>query len=269
MKGIPWWWLGLALAIAGIVFAAGKWWQSANEITAAVTALYATLVFFQLWEMRLQREHQERQVDQAVKESERRRPILSATSTLRTSPEFVNRSPGGLGCYATFTVINTGRTAAVRCQPVLTMIYERHLGVGGKVNWIPVKSWIPLPLLWSLDEPNIAADGRPTQDRDLVPHRPYLFDLGNCSSRDPDAFHLRPTVHPFSQETSFKPGERCFEITVFSENAEPIKKWVHLNWHGSFALPSERLDLEYLRNPPHEVMQRIQFVDLPGDPSAS
>jgi hypothetical protein len=255
----------VAIIIAAAAFAIVYRLKLTNETTVAITAFYATLVFFQLQEMKQQREDLQNAARRQIDEEHRRRPILEIASTVRTSPEYINNTPRALGCYITLTLTNVGLRAALRCQPVLTMLYERGHFEGGRLGWSKWERWIPVPLLWSLDESNVTS-GRPTAERDLVPRRPYMFDLGGCSTLAPDDFNIRSTAYPFAQPMTFRASEHCFEITVFSENAEPVVKFVRVNWHGEFSLPVDfPLEAERLRKPPPEIMQRIEVEELSRD----
>jgi hypothetical protein len=255
---------------------AGRVWNMAAESTAGVTALYATLVYFQLREMRLQRQNQEAMARNSVEEQRRRRPILRAEVTRR--PSIVRAKSKdengrevilhGLGCYITLTLTNVGLTTALRCQPVLTAVEELRSVGDERIDrpsdkWIRDKMWMPLPLLWSLDDTNIAK-GEPTSDRDLVPRRPYLFDLGCCSTFQPDIFSLQVAVRPFNQRTEFMIGIRRFEVTVFSENAEPLRKLIKVHWHGRFVAPGGGMDIdnETLLNPSSSLISKLSFDDL-------
>ena len=245
------------------------WSLCISGLSALISLGVGIIVYWYTRETQRLRKATEAQVEQLKRpfeEQERRRPVLTARVTLRTSPVVVNQAGSALACYVTFTLTNSGLSSALKCQPVLTMMYEKHVQPTGAVTWRPAASWIPLPLLWSLDESN-RTKGTPTQDRDLVPRRPYHFDLGGCSTQSPDDFSLTATSYPYGQPTIFPPKQLCFEVTVFSENAEPLKKWIRVNWMGRFVLLSDRLDFEYLRNPPHEMMQRIDLQELHRDPS--
>jgi hypothetical protein len=96
-----------------------------------------------------------------------------------------------------------------------------------------------------------------------------MFDLGGCSTFQPDVFGLRVAVHPFSQTTSFLPGRRCFEVTIFSENAEPIMKWIDVRWDGGFFAPAAEMDNELLLHPPMALISKLWFDDLASDPFVS
>ena len=143
----------------------------------------------------------------------------------------------------TFKIINTGESIAEKAQPLLTRVWSRE-----DRKWKPQPGWVPVPLRWVFDE--IAREqinlqiptekgfykwqssGKPTEEKDLVQHRPYLFNLGELSTRHPETFDLLGIIFSRSQQNSFGPGEHCFEITVFSQKVDPQRKYVYLNWDG-------------------------------------
>ena len=251
----------LVLVIAGLL-GAGLKWHVATELTAVITAVYAILVYYQLKEMERQREQQ-----RADKEEERRgeidrRPILRL-GPFEPKPPFLQHAPEiatdtgssvGSGIYAHIPLTNDGKTLARKCQSLLTA-----WGKPGHENvWESQKNWVPLGLRWILDEPNIYAAGKPTEERDLVPKRPYLFNLGCISTQHPDKFRLLTVVEPTAQSSRFDSGTYCFEVTAFSENADPVVKYYKLQWAGGFTsnIPaseaSHRIIIEELDRPPWE-----------------
>jgi hypothetical protein len=85
--------------------------------------------------------------------------------------------------------------------------------------------WIQLGLRWCLDEISVV-QGQPTQERYLVPHRPYQFDVAKLSAYLPSPrLDLCTLIKPNAQPNDFGPGEYCFEVTVYSENAAPARMW--------------------------------------------
>ena len=143
----------------------------------------------------------------------------------------------------TFKLINTGESIAEKAQPLLTRVWSCE-----DRKWKPQPGWVPIPLPWVFDEiarvPTYLeiptergpvkwqSVGKPTEEKDLVQHRPYLFSLGELSTRHPETFDLLGLIFSRSQLKSYDPGEHCFEITVFSQRVDPQKKYVHLKWEG-------------------------------------
>jgi hypothetical protein len=122
---------------------------------------------------------------------------------------------------------NTGETSAKSCQPVVTAMGKFDAG-----EWQEKEDWIPVSLEWALDESSNPSLGKPKEERDLVPQRPYHFNLGSISTTDPHAFKLLLRVGATAQEARFLRGQYCFEVTVFAEKAKPVTKYFHVKWVG-------------------------------------
>jgi hypothetical protein len=161
--------LGIALGTGVAVWALSmRLVGRAPELTAAVTTVYAALVYFQL-RQRWAELRDEREREYA------RRPILQLGPFRKQPPYFrlaPEVSPGtGLGlcdgCYITIPLKNAGRTLTRACQALITACAERSGG-----TWHPDANWVPLPLVWTLDELDARIQGGPTRERDLIPERP-------------------------------------------------------------------------------------------------
>jgi len=127
----------------------------------------------------------------------------------------------------TLEILNSGKVIAPRAQPLVTQVRTLKNG-----QWRKAEGWIPVPLYWVFDELSQISTGKPTDEKDLVPHRPYLFNLGEFSTGHPDNFLLLKPIISRSQKETYEAGEHCFEITVFSLNTEPVPKYVHIKWDG-------------------------------------
>jgi hypothetical protein len=147
----------------------------------------------------------------------------------RKSPEFhpTTSQRVGSGFYVNVELRNMGETLAKSCQPVVTAMGKFDAG-----KWQKQEDWIPLTLEWVLDELSRHVSGKPTEERDLIPHKPYNFNLGCVSTTDPHAFRLLVTIVPSAQQARFTRGQYCFEITVFAEKAKPATKYFHVKWAG-------------------------------------
>ncbi len=203
---------------------AGLFYRRSTEVTAVITAAYVILVFFQLQVMQAQHEAAQAERRQLAEREEAKKPKLEFTDHfVRRTTEIDNSRRVELGpaWYVNGTVRNVGGSIAKTVQPVLTAAAKRL----PDRRWRQYADWIPLGLIWCLDEIN-AVRGAPTQDRYLVPHRPYMFDLGKISSYSPNPeFELRTLVNPTAQQNAFGTGEYCFEVTAYSENASPTRSW--------------------------------------------
>jgi len=173
----------------------------------------------------------------------------------------VDDSPGGVelgkAWYVNCTVRNTGGSIANHVQPVLTAAAERL----PDKRWRLFSDWIPLELRWSLDEIN-TGQGLPTQDRYLVPNRPYMFDLGKLSTYLPYArFDLTTLLKPLAQANEFGPGQYCFEVTVYSENATPSGDWYLVEVDRDQCAPNP-LRVEQLKTSPWASEARTAIVSV-------
>jgi hypothetical protein len=231
----------LLILVPGAMFFVGVAYGVGPELTAALTAVYAGLVLLQVWEMREARQQQVRDRQEDEKRRYCERPILRLGPFKAEPPLFrvadelgQGGQPLGFAFYVNLPLTNVGRTLARRCQPLLTAVAQLEDG-----NWKRDANWVPIPLRWILDEPNLRTQGRFTEERDLVPNRPYLFDLCRISDRS-SVLMLLPVIRPTGQNLDLFGGEYCFEVTAFSENAEPVVGWYGAKWNGH-AVPNRTL----------------------------
>jgi len=170
-----------------------------------------------------------------------RKPILKIDPYENTAP-FIRPVPTGTkenpvtSYILTFQLRNIGESIAERAQPLLTMVWS----LDGSA-WEAQKGWVPVPLRWVFDEIAQQSTGKSTEEKDLVQHRPYLFSLGELSTRHPDTFELLGLIFSRSQRNSYDAGKHIFEITAFSQSVDPIKKYVRLKWSGSCSGDFEEL----------------------------
>jgi hypothetical protein len=214
--------LPIALSAAAVLL--GLWFRKSTEVMVVITTVYVILVFLQLQVMREQHNAAQSERRQISEREEARKPKLELPSMcVRRTTEIDNlrRAELGPAWYVNCTVRNIGGSIANHVQPILTASGERL----PDRRWRLFPDWIPLGLRWCLDEIN-AVQGVPTQDRYLVPNRPYMFDLGRLSTYLPEAkFDLCTLVKPMAQANDFGEGQYCFEVTVYSENATPTSAW--------------------------------------------
>ena len=124
-------------------------------------------------------------------------------------------------------LINTGKSIARSAQPLIT-----NVGSFKDSKWQIQAYWLPLPLLWAFDEWSQKATGKPTEEKDLVPQRPYIFNIGTLSTEKPDTFDLLCHIASKSQTVSYGPGEHCFEVTVYALESQTARKYIRLQWDG-------------------------------------
>lgn len=211
----------LAIIVAAVIIVAGAHlvgesiWNALTAIgtiSAVVLALYLQL--FRTW---------------------KRRPVLEI-GYFEPKPPHLRCTPGtniktgevvGTLYPLSIRLLNKGRTLAKNAQPLITAMGSIEDG-----KWTIHPNWIPAPLRWGLDEYTILATGKPTEEKDLIPHRPYFFNLGLLGTDAPKFFRLNPITMPGGQLTHYGPGEFCFELSAFAEKAEPTKKYFHIQWDG-------------------------------------
>ena len=204
----------LALAVGVILIAQNNWvgLAAVGTIGAVLWAVYHQGIMIWLERPKLQ-----------IMPFELKPPLF------QKAPEFhpTTSQRVGSGFYVSVLLKNMGETLARSCQPIVTAMAKFD---GGK--WQKQENWIPAGLEWAVDELSRHAASKPTEERDLVPKRPYHFNLGCVSTTDPHAFRLLVTVSPSAQETRFRRGQYCFEISVFAEKAIPATKYFHVKWVG-------------------------------------
>lgn len=174
--------------------------------------------------------------DQQIKEY-RDRPVLKIMPFeleppyFREATEYSGSVASGKGYYINLYLLNVGRTIAKGCQPLLNAQWRKQDGKFQKEG-----NWLPLGLLWALDEPAKMATGRATEEKNLIPNRPYFFDLGCVSNQDDTVFHLRTIVEPSAQKhlINLRPGEYCFEVLVSAEKCKPLTCYFYVEWKGGY-----------------------------------
>ena len=147
-------------------------------------------------------------------------PFEQEPPFFRDAPE-IDQDTGqvaGIGYYINVPIRNIGKTTIKDCEPVVTA-----MGSPAQGNWQKKKNWLPKPLIWTF---------RPNEHRILPPRRPIAFALGKISTLHPNKFILRVIYPTTGQPSAFDPGEYCFEVTIFSEQAEPAIKYFYIKWNG-------------------------------------
>jgi len=230
----------------------GLWFRRSTEVTAVITTVYVILVFFQLQVMKNQHEAAQAERRQLAERGEAQKPRLEFPALcVRRTTEIDNSRCVELGpaWYVNVTIRNIGGSIARTVQPVLTDAAERL----PDRRWRQYTDWIPLDLRWCLDEIN-AVHGTPTQDRYLVPNRAYMFDLGKISTYlSEPKFELATLIKPMSQQNEFVSGEYCFEVTAYSENAQPARTWYIVV-------------IRDLRSPNPITVEQVQTAPWAGEP---
>lgn len=119
------------------------------------------------------------------------------------------------GLFITLELTNNGKEIASDAEADLTRVAKKA-GAGG---WNLQQDWIPVPLEWVLGPNDL--------QRDLIPERCYLINLGSFSTVRKGQLLLTYTISPESQRETFEPGEHCFEVSISATGATPLRKYIY------------------------------------------
>jgi hypothetical protein len=205
-----------------------KKWENpliaAGTVGAAVSAIWA-VIFLEIIKPYFDRPKLE------VKEPGFEHPFY------RQAPEINEQTgqPVGMGYYINLLLINKGNRTANNCQPLLTSMWIRI-----ENRWEHKKNWIPVALKWAMGEDDeyvqdIQRAGifkKIREERNLIPIRPYYFNLGCISTAHADMLRILQVRFLTAQSDTFGPGEYCFEITVTGEEVKPLVKYIKVRWDG-------------------------------------
>lgn len=130
------------------------------------------------------------------------------------------------GLFIDFELTNKGKRTANRTQVHLTKVGHK----GGDGCWNREKKWMAIPLKWVI--PLSTRDLERELARDLVPNVPFYFSLGSFSKdKRIGKLLLKYYLSPKHQTETFPPGEHCFEITVFDEDADKVPpKYIYVTF---------------------------------------
>lgn len=145
-----------------------------------------------------------------------------------------------------FELINTGGTIAGDARPFITAVASLKDG-----KWKLYDHWKDVSLVWAHDYYKTRITRLPSEDKNLIPERPYLFEFGWFGEEIPDyiinqlpegwpveTFRISwSTILPF-QPQDYGEGEHCFEITAYAIGAKAKKIYVKLDWKGG-AVPTK------------------------------
>jgi hypothetical protein len=118
-------------------------------------------------------------------------------------------------------------------------------------------NWIAIPLRWAAGEDivDLGPSQKIREERNLVPHRPYYFNLRNISTRYPQIFKILQIMPLNAQDDELRPGEYCFEVKVTGEQVDLPPKYFYVTWRGGC---NENLE---------EVKQRFEVVMKDNPPA--
>lgn len=106
-------------------------------------------------------------------------------------PKFIKQAPkidneGKListDYYINIMLKNTGNRTANNCQPLLIGMSKIEQN-----KRIEEKNWLSVPLRWAGGEKKEFGTNKIREERNIIPHRPYYFNLGKISTEQPDDF---------------------------------------------------------------------------------
>ncbi|MEW6659297.1 MAG: hypothetical protein AB1424_11610 [Thermodesulfobacteriota bacterium] len=171
------------------------------------------------------------------------RPNLQIENINLDYPYFrpVEHSLFDIDYYINIPLINNGKRTATNCTPILYSIYENK----SDDKWEKIQNWIPLPLQWAADErefEDVIIEGE-TQtvkrkiaraERNIVPNRPYFFNLGmfdvGKSIVNLCQFVLLTFPQLKAQTNSYSEGHFCYQVKIIAEEIEPLIKYFYLKW---------------------------------------
>jgi hypothetical protein len=185
------------------------------------------------------------------------RPILEIPEYKHEPPFFrqapeINQVDGrevSKGYYVNLVLLNQGKTVAHNVQPQLSAIWNFQNG-----DWRKERNWISVGLLWIFDEKNVKYR-KPTEDKYLVPNRPYRFNLLNLSTSHPDTLKLLVIFRTTGQKYDFPIGKYCFEVTISGERLDPIFRYYYVDFreggiNEDFNSVKNKIFIEAKKRPP-------------------
>jgi len=127
----------------------------------------------------------------------------------------------------TMAISNSGKSVAESCQPLITKLWIKN-----NEGWIVPRGWVPLPLNWVFVS---ELQQKYVNEMNIFPNKPYLFNL--CTIFENNMFVLTAPIRSRSQPSTFSiQTTYCIELTVFSVNAKPRKKYFYIEWKGAFEM---------------------------------
>lgn len=171
------------------------------------------------------------------------RPNLQIEAIKLEIPYFrpVEISAFDIDYYINIPLINSGKRTAKNCTPILFSIFEKN----HDNKWEEIRNWIPLPLQWAADErewEDALIDSETQKvfrklarvERNIVPNRPYFFNLGKFDVGknifQACQFELLTFPKLIAQTNLYSEGYYCYKIKIIAEEIEPLIKCFYLQW---------------------------------------
>jgi hypothetical protein len=157
----------------------------------------------------------------------RRVPLRHTRKVLIEKETVEVETLGSMSYQLSIQIKNKGKTIA-RSASVLVS----GMGWIEDGKWKRRDDWIAAPIRWALDVPADIGGEIPTEEKDLVPERPYVSNLAALRTDKPESFLLNTIVMPGNQRSDYGPGEYCFKVELFAEGADRAEKYFHIKWTG-------------------------------------
>jgi hypothetical protein len=125
-------------------------------------------------------------------------------------------------------------------------------------SWVYPEGWIPLPLDWVFES---VLTQKYVKERDIVPDKPYLFNL--CFFSEDNSLVLTAPITSRSQKKIYDlQTSYCIELTLYSVNAKTIKKYYYIHWKGNFELDllSFEKNIEINESKDHPKNSRVEKI---------
>jgi len=112
-----------------------------------------------------------------------------------------------------------------------------------------------VPLRWAAgEEREYDYPGKLREERNIIPHRPYYFNLGKISTQHPHKFIILDLPRLTAQRSKFDAGEYCFKVTVTGEEVDLPPKYFYVIWRGGCTANldevEQRFEVSMKYNPP-------------------
>ena len=194
------------------------------------------------------------------------RPILKIVGPYEPEPPYFRAVPLRLSgklvaikYKLTLQLKNTGGKIANKAQPHISGMARFEAG-----EWKPQNNWIAAAIRWDLDVPAEIGGELPTEEKNLVPHRPYPFTLGAFRTDAPDIFILNTTLMPGNQLREYPPGKFCFKCEITAEGTKPIEEYYCIEWKAGCTADPERFKaitkVYWQDHPPWEQLSAFRRV---------
>ena len=178
------------------------------------------------------------------------RPILIMAEPA-FNPPFYRKAPkkNQTDYYINILLKNTGNRTANNCQPLLIGMWKFVQN-----DWKKEENWISVPLQWAGGEKREYGTNKIREERNIIPYRPYYFNLGKISTNHSDELVILYLPSLAGQRPQIDAGVYCFEVTVTGEEVDLPPKFFYVIWRGGCTANlkevEQRFEVSMKDNPP-------------------